>query len=305
MKTISEFYPKAYYTPMPEMHNENIPVTAGCEFNLCRYCDLNGMQPFQIFPIENIKAYIRDRAAFYQGKRRVPQKFTLLEGNALCVDTEFLLAIMAEIHAHFAEVKYISSFARSQDIMDKSLADLKRLKAAGLDRLSIGIESGSTRVLHYQRKGVTAAKQLEALQKLEAAGIRYTCYIMIGLGGQEWSTEHALATADFLNQVHPDELTVVTMVLFKGAELVKDVREGKFKRLRVDETIREEKLLLENLTLDTLFNGTHPTNAVSIQGRIPQQKNRLIEKLDEVLANYQASELTNQEIEKWQDITIH
>ena len=72
------------------------------------------------------------------------------------------------IHDSFPQVDYISTFARSKDILDKPIKDLTLLKEAGLDRISIGIESGSDQVLHFQRKGVTANHQVQALKKLEA-----------------------------------------------------------------------------------------------------------------------------------------
>lgn len=303
MLELKDFYPKTMYTPMPEMHNLNIPVTAGCDYNYCRYCDLNALQTFRIYDLNKIKTYIQDQGAFYAKQRRQPKKFTLLEGNALCCPTDFLLEVMQEVHLNFKQVEYIASFARTYDILQKSEVELRALKEAGLDRLSIGIESGSTEVLSYQRKGVTADQQLQALKKLEAVGIRYTCYIMVGLGGQKWTKQNALETAEFLNQVHPDELTVVTMVVFKGADLAQEIRQGKFKRLKVQDTIAEEILLLENLNLSTIFNGTHPTNAVPVKGKIPEQKDLLLEKLKEVLVTHDTSELHLAEVIKWHRIS--
>lgn len=304
MKDIKDFYPKYKYTPMPEMHNENIPVTSGCSFNQCKYCYLHGSEKFKIFEMNDIKAYIKETASFYKGKSRIPTKFTLLGGNPLCAPTSFLLEILEDISMNFEDVKYVSSFARSGDILNKSLEDLRKLKKAGINRLSIGIESGSNQVLNFQKKGVSAEEQEEALMKLKAVGIDYTCYIMIGLGGKKWTEEHALKTAELLNKVHPKELTIVTMVLFKGSELVEEVRKGNFKRLKVYETILEERLLLENLKLKTLFNGTHPTNAVSIKGYIPESKDLLLEKLDITLKEYYSRDLSSKEFEKWSDIII-
>ena len=303
MLKLKDFYPDTMYTPMPEMHNLNIPVTAGCNYNYCRYCDLNALQKFRLFDLDKIKTYIRDQGAFYADQRRQPKKLTLLEGNALCCPTDFLLEIMEEVHINFKQVEYIATFARTYDILQKTEEELKSLKDAGLDRLSIGIESGSTEVLAHQRKRVTAEQQLQALKKLEAIGIRYTCYIMIGLGGQKWTQQHALETAEFLNQVRPEELTVVTMVIFKGAALAQDIRQGKFQRLKVQDTIKEEILLLENLTLSTIFNGTHPTNAVPIKGKLPEQKEFLLSKLKEILASRNNDKLHLSEVIKWRNIS--
>lgn len=301
---LERFYPKSLYVPMPEMHNERIPVTAGCNYNRCRFCDLNALQPFEFFPLADILAYIEERGKFYQGKRFQPQKFTLLEGNALCAPTDELLQIMDAVRANYQNVKYISSFARSYDVLRKPLADLERLHAAGLDRLSIGIESGDPQVLKFQRKGVTPAQQLAALHKLTAAGIQYSTYIMLGLGGLERSEQHALATANFLNQTEAFELTVVTLVLFKGAELVQLVRQGAFTRLLPLETLQEERLLLSHLDLDTIFNGTHPTNAFPLKGKLPEQQATLLKLLDQEIAQADEKELHRAEVRKWRDIRI-
>lgn len=301
MLTIKDFYQKGYYAPMPEMHNLAIPVTAGCDYNQCRYCDLNHLQPFQHFPLDKIHQYIIDQAEFYKDQRRQPTKFTLLEGNALCRSTDDLLTILADVKAAF-QVDYISTFARSYDVLRKSPEELAKLHQAGLDRLSIGIETGSDTILRYQQKGVSAKHQLVALKKLEQAGIRYTCYIMVGLGGHKWSQENAHETAKFLNQVHPDELTIVTMVLFKGADLVRAVRSGEFQRLNARESLLEMRQLLQGLELTTLFNATHPTNALSLKGRLPEHKDRLLTKLNDYLDQHDSHQIEEEVRLKWQTL---
>ena len=301
MLKLHDFYQGGYYTPMPEMHNLGIPVTAGCDYNQCRYCDLNHLQPFQHFPLDKIKHYITDEAAFYHDQRRKPSRFTLLEGNALCRDTDDLLTILGYLQSAF-QVDYVSTFARSYDILRKSPQDLVRLHQAGLDRISIGIETGSDTVLRYQQKGVSAKHQLVALQKLEEAGIRYTCYIMLGLGGRQWSQDHAQETASFLNQVHPEELTIVTIVLFKGADLVRAVRSGEFQRLTARESLLEMRQLLEGLELTTLFNATHPTNALSLKGRLPEHKALLLAKLNHYLDQHDSHQIEEDVRLKWQTL---
>lgn len=54
---MDKFYPKYMYTPMPEMHNEMVPVTAGCSFKKCIYCDLNYKQKFHIFKLDEVENF--------------------------------------------------------------------------------------------------------------------------------------------------------------------------------------------------------------------------------------------------------
>ena len=123
---------------------------------------------------------------------------------------------------------------------------------------------------------------------------------MLGLGGKEHTLEHAEQTARFLNQVHPFELTVVTLVLFKNAPLVQKVRHKKFHRLSIYESIVEEQYLLELLQNDVLFNATHKTNALILKGKLPEQKEWLLQKISHVLMTMDPKTLSLQEIKKWQ-----
>ncbi|WP_300409547.1 radical SAM protein [Lagierella sp.] len=295
---IKGFYDRYMYSPMPEMHNEMIPVTDGCSYGKCLFCDLNVGKSFKVFNLEDIKEYIRKRAKFYEDKRFVPSKFTLLEGNALCLKTDSLVEILKEIRKNFPKMKYVSTFARADDVLRKSKKDLKLLKSLGLDRVCVGIESGDERVLSYQQKGVTVEDQYNALKLLEELGISYSVYIMLGLGGKKYSKEHILNTARFLNRVNPFEIVVVNLVIFSGAGLVERIRTGEFERITLRQQIEEEIMLLENLDIRTIYNGTHKTKVVPITTLIPDRKEDLVKILKENLKKTD-KELLEEERKKW------
>lgn len=296
---VGKFYPNNYYEPMPEQHSESIPVTRGCSYNKCLYCDLNQGTTFKIFPLEMVKAYIDERAEYYKDKFIVPKKFVMMGGNPLVVQTDHLLEIIGHVKKRFPQMTYISSFARADDILKKSDEDLLKLHQAGLDRLCIGVESGSDEVLKFMEKGLSSRQQKEAMDKLERLGISYTCYIMLGLGGRKRSVENARATGRFLNSVNPLEIVVVTTVLFAKAPLVEKVRNKEFDRMSVYESVYEEKVLLENLELDTIFNGSHNTNAIPIKGKLPEQKDLLIKKINTALEEFSDSQLVQEARRKW------
>lgn len=295
---IDGFYDRYMYTPMPEMHNEMIPVTVGCSYGKCLYCDLNVGKKFEVFGIDDVKKYIRQRKAFYEGKRFTPKKFTLLEGNALCLRNKYLTEILREIRNNFPNMKYVSSFARSEDILRKTDEELLELKSLGLDRICVGVESGSDWVLSYHKKGVTVSEQLTALHRLDNLGIKYSTYIMLGLGGQEHSHEHIMKTAEFLNKVNPFEVVVVNLVLFKNAKLIENVRAHDFKRLSIREQITEEIALVENLKIRCVYNGTHKTKAVAVTSVIPDKKDEIIAVLRRRLED-DDKEMNKKERKKW------
>lgn len=231
--------------------------------------------------------------------KRSPKKFTLLEGNPLCVKTSYLENVFALIHKYF-EVQYISMFARASDVLRKTDEELLRLKAMGMDRLCLGLESGSDEVLSFHKKGHSVNDSLRACKKLERLGISYSVYIMLGLGGKEMTMAHRIETAKLLNEIKPFEIVFVTTVIFKRAPLKDIVRAKEFTRLSIKEVLDEEIYILENLEINTVIKATHKTNPLPLLAKFPEGKADLIRKLKEYRDNNNEKELRKNEMRKWQ-----
>lgn len=296
---MENFYPIYMYTPMPEMHNVMVPVTSGCSYQKCLYCDLNFRQKFHIFKLAEIEDYLRKEKIRYDNMRRSPKKFTLLEGNPLCVKASFLENVFAMIHKYF-EVEYISMFARATDVLRKTDMELLRLKAMGMDRLCLGLESGSDEVLSFHKKGHSVSDSIRACKKLERLGISYSVYIMLGLGGKEMTLPHREETTKLLNEIKPFEIVFVTIVIFKRAPLKDLVRAKEFTRLAIKDVLAEEIYILQNLENNTVIKATHKTNPLPLLAKFPEGKEDMIRKLKEYRDNNSEKELRRNEMRKWQ-----
>lgn len=296
---MDKFYPIYMYTPMPEMHNVMVPVTSGCSYQKCLYCDLNFRQKFHVFKLAEIEDYLRKEKIKYANMRRSPKKFTLLEGNPLCVKASFLENVFAMIHKYF-EVEYISMFARATDVLRKTDEELLRLKAMGMDRLCLGLESGSDEVLSFHKKGHSVNDSIRACKKLERLGISYSVYIMLGLGGKEMTLAHRKGTAKLLNEIKPFEIVFVTTVIFKRAPLKDLVRAKEFTRLAIKDVLAEEIYILESLENSTVIKATHKTNPLPLLAKFPEGKEDMLRKLKEYRDNNSEKELRRNEMRKWQ-----
>lgn len=296
---MDKFYPIYMYTPMPEMHNVMVPVTSGCSYQKCLYCDLNFRQKFHVFKLAEIEDYLRKEKIKYDNMRRSPKKFTLLEGNPLCVKASYLENVFAMIHKYF-EVEYISMFARASDVLRKTDEELLRLKAMGMDRLCLGLESGSDEVLSFHKKGHSVNDSLKACKKLERLGISYSVYIMLGLGGKEMTIAHREETAKLLNEIKPFEIVFVTTVIFKRAPLKDLVRAKEFTRLAIKDVLAEEIYILQNLENNTVIKATHKTNPLPLLAKFPEGKEDMLRKLKEYRDNNSEKELRRNEMRKWQ-----
>ena len=300
MDKVYKEYGGYFYVPMTQAWSLAVPVTVGCSWDRCLFCDLNHNNSFRIFTNSEIreKLTVLKRS---QAKRRLPvRKIVLGGGNPFVLETGRLIEIIQMIREYFPEVDTISSFARADDILRKSREELLELKKLGMGDLSCGIESGSDRILSFQDKGVTVEENGKALALLESCGIHYSTYIMLGLGGREFSRENALETGKFLSSFNPKVITAVSLVIFKDALLLDKVRKKEFVRLRPREYILEERLLLEHLTMrDSLFNATHKTNHLPLKGLLPQHRDKLIKKIDDYLMDTSDDRINAGEKGKW------
>jgi radical SAM superfamily enzyme YgiQ (UPF0313 family) len=164
----------------------------------------------------------------------------------------------------------------------KSLEELKTLRLAGLDRVHIGLESGSDAVLALMKKGVTAAEHIEAGRKVKAAGISLSEYIMPGLGGKELWRDHALETARVLNAIDPDFIRIRSLRVPTRVPLYALVTEGSFIPLTDDEAAEELRLLVDHLEgISSTVTSDHIMNLLEdVSGALPQDKGKLLAAID-------------------------
>lgn len=304
---IRKYYQEIYgpygpymYVPMAEANNLYVPVTMGCSYNKCLYCKLNQDIGFKFLDMEKIEDNLKKLYFINKYNKRIIKKVVLLAGNPFVLDTNKLIEINKLIKKYFPHTKYISCFSRADDILNKSVDELKVLRKLGYDRLSLGIESGSDKVLNFHKKGLSSDDNLRALRKLEKSNIGYSIYIMLGLGGQDYSEEHALETSKFLNKIHPFEISLVSLVLFKDAPLIDKLKTGEFVRLRPLDLLKEEYLLISNLKMDNvILNASHKTNLHPLKGLLPEQKSWLLDSLNKKILELKNKDLSKYEHKRW------
>lgn len=172
----------------------------------------------------------------------------------------------------------ITSYARSHTIARIKDEDLIAIRRAGLNRIHIGLESGSDEVLKRVRKGVDKKNHIRAGQKVKKAGMELSEYVMPGLGGKELSETHALETADALNQINPDFIRLRTLAIPNSVELYEEYASGRFEKLTDYETAKELLLFLESLGgIDSMIKSDHILNLFEeVEGKFPKDKDRII-----------------------------
>ncbi len=97
---------------------------------------------------------------------------------------------------------------------------------------------------------------------------------MPGLAGRSLSREHALETADALNQIDADFIRLRTLAIPNHTELFDDWQSGRFEKMGDMEVAEEILLFLESLEgISSHLQSDHILNLFQeIEGRFPQDK---------------------------------
>lgn len=272
------------YRPPLEARTVLLEVTRGCSHNKCSFCTMYKNTPFSKAPEENIISDLEEVAFYYPDLERI----YLLNGDPFALSFEKLKKLGDLIHSHLPKIKTITSYASFYNLKNKSVEELKELKALHFDELYIGVETAYEDALEKINKACNLEEYKEGLNKLKKAGISYHAILMMGVAGAGKSIENALATAEFLNLYPPKSVFPMTTSVQYGSELYKMREEGNFVEASLGEIIKEQIVLVENLKLndDALFSSGHMVNLVNVS-HTWKNKRKILEKL-----NYALEELS-------------
>ena len=237
-------------------------------------------QKFRVRPMDEIKKII-DVA---EREGLLGRRVFIGDGNALVLSTAKLLEIFDYCHEKAPLLERITMYANVGDILRKSVEDLKRLRKNGLSMVYIGFESGDDVVLKRIEKGANFAETVEASKKLKASGIMNSVIVLLGVGGKERSTEHAIATGKLLTACDPEYVGVLSLQLRPGAPIYNQWREGQFELPEKFQMIEELKTIVENTELsESYFYSNHISNYLPIKAKFPKEKQEILKKIKEVL----------------------
>lgn len=271
-------YEGAVFRPPSEAGSLIVQVTVGCANNQCTFC---GMYKNKKFRVRDKKVIIEDfklAKIFYgDGIRRI----FLADGDALCVKTEILLDILNEVKILFPYAERVTSYATAKDIINKSDKELKDLKDAGLDMLYIGLESGDDEILKAVKKNITAEEMILGVKKAKACGIKCSVTIISGLGGKERLKEHSLKSAEVITQMKPEYVGFLTLMVNKGTEMERDIKDGKITLLSPYDVADELILFLNNVDSEgTVFRSNHASNYLVLRGTLNKDIPKMLDQIE-------------------------
>ena len=275
-----------------------LPLTKGCSNNTCAFCGFYGAK-LQVRDISEVKREIDAVAMFLKTgvvDAGIPeiayevasgwdgQRVFLQDGDALVYPHARMKEVLEYISLRMPRVSRIASYATAQDILRRSVAELAELKERKLDILYLGLESGDDEVLKKIRKGSTTSQMIEAAARVKQAGIKLSVTVILGMAGPAGSEKHVKETARVLSEMDPDYVGALTLTLVPGTPLYEEHAEGRFELITPFESLRELTgiIRLSNFT-DCFFTSMHASNYLSVRARLPQERDRVVARLESVI----------------------
>jgi radical SAM superfamily enzyme YgiQ (UPF0313 family) len=252
-----------------------LQVTSGCSHGSCRFCTFYKDAPFALSQIQEIEEDIKELRDYGVKYRRI-----YLQGaDPFILPYEKLMEVADLIHKYLPYVESIGGYARVDNVKNKTVEQLHTLMEVGYSNFYFGNESGDDYLLEIMNKGYKAEVVVEQLSKLDEAGMKYIVNFLGGLGGYNYGMSHARESAKVINQLHPTMVYASELTLFPDTPLSKDKRNGDFKEATEVERLEEMHEFIRCLDIDTIFMAEHVTIPVPIRGKLPEDKQNMLDLL--------------------------
>ena len=266
-----------------------LPVTVGCPYNGCHFCNLFRDLRYRELPLLQIEEELQ-RVKNAGGK---PKKIFLGDGCAFGLKSEKLLKILDLIHRFFLDCDIINSDATITSIRTKTDEELKALSEKGYKHLYIGIESGLPDVLSFMHKEHDVVEAEREIARIKNAGMIYDAHIMSGVAGKGRGIENAEALAAFLNRTKPEFVVNFSMFISSDTPLYQDIVKGSFQPATELENLKEDKRLVELLARDgteLFYDSFHDCIRKRVWGTLAKDREKMLKQLDKWIEELEKKE---------------
>lgn len=302
--------------PPNEARSLLLRVTRNCPWNRCMFCPVYKKRKFSLRTVEEIRQDIQIARDMADDAKALSWKYGqagdindvvishifehsdysdnyrsvaawlyyktgacfLQDADNLIMKTDDLVEVLNFLREKFPEITRVTTYSRSRTIIRKSAESLKKIRGAGLDRVHIGLESGYDPVLKLMKKGVTGAQHIEAGLKVREAGMELSEYVMPGLGGREMWREHAVETANVLNQINPHFIRLRSLRIPGRVPLYEKLKDQTF-NMQTDDMVAEEiRVFIETLDgITSTVTSDHIMNLLEeVSGKLPEDKENML-----------------------------
>ncbi|HOP61780.1 MAG TPA: radical SAM protein [Spirochaetota bacterium] len=310
--------------PPSEAYSILLRITRNCPWNKCAFCPVYKGQKFSLRSVEEIKADIDSMYAIAEkvyerisrngtgqldertvslllNEDNIPQYYLqqmifwmhygmkslfLQDADSMVMKPGNLVEILKYIREKFPSIERITCYSRSKTLVARTPDEMKEIRAAGLNRIHIGMESGSDAVLKLIKKGVTGDEHISSGRKVVEAGFELSEYFMPGIGGKALTDENAEDTARVLNAINPSFIRIRTTTPVQGTELRRMMDDGEWIPLSEKGKVEEIRYMISLLEGITSFvQSDHMMNLIEdANGKFPEEREAVLKPFDSFLS---------------------
>jgi hypothetical protein len=270
--------------PPSEAKSLLIRTVRGCNWNRCLFCGIYDYfdTPYSERTVEEV---IKDIDALHDMYGDIFKTAFLGDANPLHLPTEFLVEVLKHLRAKFPLVNRVTAYARASSLAKKTEAELKTIYEAGLDRVHVGMESGSDAVLRLQKKGTNQHQLIDAGKKTMQSGMELSFYFLLGLGGQALWEDHVQGSASVINAVKPHFVRVRRLWIHPLSRLMEKIPSGEFTEQTPEGTVIELRDLVVALNpTPAVLACDHSNNYIQVFGRLDENREEMLSLINTFLA---------------------
>lgn len=275
------------WRPPYEADTPIIQLTAGCTYNKCNFCSLYKDEPFCLNSLEQFEQDLDEIKSYQPNARRI----FLTGANPFALSYEKIKPYIMTVRDYLIKCQSIAMFASIRDIKNKEVWQLKKLRAMGVNGLSIGTESGDDDTLLLANKGYTSQDIIEQCHKLDEAGIEYYFVYMTGLAGKDAGYRNAINSAEVFSQLNPYFISIDALTLFPDTNLYELYKEGKFVPAGEHERLEEMQTFIQNLQIRTHLFANSSSNFYPISANLPRERKYAIDEIQMVMDSFTEAEM--------------
>ncbi len=278
-------YIQPVFRPPSEGHSLILQVTNGCSWNNCTFCEMYTAPQKKFAPKAEDKVIEEIKQC---GKQLVKTRRVFLgDGDAMALSFRRLKTILKAIKQYLPTVTRVSTYCLPRNLKNKTVEELSELRELGLSLIYIGAESGDNTVLEKINKGETFETTRDAILKAKEASIKTSVMIINGMGGKEFSKQHAINSAKLVNATQPDYLATLVLFFSSGKEKVEAGFGGQFTPLNTAELCEEIRNFIEHTDLDkSIFRSDHVSNHLVLKGVLGKDKQAMLEEIDDAISHF-------------------
>ena len=270
-------YEGKLYRPPSEADSLILQATVGCSWNHCTYCDMYREKSFRV---RDLGDSLEDLEHASKAARDEVTKLFVADGDALVMPMDHWLPILDRSRSLFPHLRRVSCYAMARNVLEKSEAELRALREAGLSLLYLGPESGDDATLKRIAKGDNAAAHVLAASRAHAARMHISVIALLGIAGER-SREHATATGELVTAMNPEFFSALTVTVVPETPLFTLAKRGKFRVPEVPDLLRELRAMVAAAEpTNATFRTNHASNYLPLGGQLPRDRARILDVID-------------------------